>query len=186
MPKRVAIFISGSGSNMVTIVKAMQSGSINAIPVIVISNNEAAAGIQKARGLGVATAMISNKLFNGNRSLFEKEIQNVLIQHKVDIICLAGFMRILTHSFIKKWHNKILNIHPSLLPKYKGLHTHQRALDAKDSHGGCSVHIVTSELDGGPVLGQKAVAIYPNDTSDDLSAFRLIKLIGSEKTLPRL
>jgi|TARA_B110000881_G_C18597883_1_gene532820 phosphoribosylglycinamide formyltransferase-1 len=175
MPKRVAIFISGSGSNMITIVKAMQSGSINAIPVIVISNNEAAAGIQKARGLGVATAMISNKLFNGNRSLFEKEIQNVLIQHKVDIICLAGFMRILTHSFIKKWHNKILNIHPSLLPKYKGLHTHQRALDAKDSHGGCSVHIVTSELDGGPVLGQKAVAIYPNDTSDDLSARVLLE-----------
>lgn len=175
MPKRVAIFISGSGSNMVKIVKAMQSGSINAIPVIVISNNEAAAGIQKARGLGVATAMISNKLFNGNRSLFEKEIQNVLIQHKVDIICLAGFMRILTHSFIKKWHNKILNIHPSLLPKYKGLHTHQRALDAKDSHGGCSVHIVTSELDGGPVLGQKAVAIYPNDTSDDLSARVLLE-----------
>ena len=175
MPKRVAIFISGSGSNMVTIVKAMQSGSINAIPVIVISNNEAAAGIQKARGLGVTTAMISNKLFNGNRSLFEKEIQNVLIQHKVDIICLAGFMRILTHSFIKKWHNKILNIHPSLLPKYKGLHTHQRALDAKDSHGGCSVHIVTSDLDGGPVFGQKAVAIYPNDTSDDMSARVLLE-----------
>ena len=84
-------------------------------------------------------------------------------------------MRILTHSFIKKWNNKILNIHPSLLPKYKGLKTHQRALNAGDSHGGCSVHIVTSELDDGPILGQKAVAILPNDTSKDLSARVLIE-----------
>ena len=175
MPKRVAIFISGSGSNMVKLIKAMQSGLIDAIPVIVISNSKTATGIQKALELQVTPIVISNEPFNGDRTSFETAIHNILIQHKVDIICLAGFMRILTHSFIKKWNNKILNIHPSLLPKYKGLHTHQRALDAKDSHGGCSVHIVTSELDGGPVLGQKAVAIYPNDTSDDLSARVLLE-----------
>ena len=175
MPKRVAIFISGSGSNMVKLIKAMQSGLIDAIPVIVISNSKTATGIQKALELQVTPIVISNESFNGDRTSFETAIHNVLIQHKVDIICLAGFMRILTHSFIKKWNNKILNIHPSLLPKYKGLKTHQRALNAGDSHGGCSVHIVTSELDDGPILGQKAVAILPNDTSKDLSARVLIE-----------
>ena len=175
MPKRVAIFISGSGSNMVKLIKAMQSGLIDAIPVIVISNSKTATGIQKALELQVTPIVISNEPFNGDRTSFETAIHNVLIQHKVDIICLAGFMRILTHSFIKKWNNKILNIHPSLLPKYKGLKTHQRALNAGDSHGGCSVHIVTSELDNGPILGQKAVAILPNDTSKDLSARVLIE-----------
>lgn len=175
MPKRVAIFISGSGSNMVKLIKAMQSGLIDAIPVIVISNSKTATGIQKALELQVTPIVISNEPFNGDRTSFETAIHNILIQHKVDIICLAGFMRILTHSFIKKWNNKILNIHPSLLPKYKGLQTHQRALTAGDSHGGCSVHIVTSELDDGPILGQKAVAILPNDTSKDLSARVLIE-----------
>ena len=175
MPKRVAIFISGSGSNMVKLIKAMQSGLIDAIPVIVISNSKTATGIQKALELQVTPIVISNEPFNGDRTSFETAIHNVLIQHKVDIICLAGFMRILTHSFIKKWNNKILNIHPSLLPNYKGLQTHQRALNAGDSHGGCSVHIVTSELDDGPILGQKAVAILPNDTSKDLSARVLIE-----------
>ena len=175
MPKRVAIFISGSGSNMVKLIKAMQSGLIDAIPVIVISNSKTATGIQKALELQVTPIVISNEPFNGDRTSFETAIHNILIQHKVDIICLAGFMRILTHSFIKKWNNKILNIHPSLLPKYKGLKTHQRALNAGDSHGGCSVHIVTSELDDGPILGQKVVAILPNDTSKDLSARVLIE-----------
>ena len=175
MPKRVAIFISGSGSNMEKLIKAMQSGLIDAIPVIVISNSKTATGIQKALELQVTPIVISNVSFNGDRTSFETAIHNTLIQHKVDIICLAGFMRILTHSFIKKWNNKILNIHPSLLPKYKGLKTHQRALNAGDSHGGCSVHIVTSELDDGPILGQKAVAILPNDTSKDLSARVLIE-----------
>ena len=175
MPKRVAIFISGSGSNMVKLIKAMQSGLIDAIPVIVISNSKTATGIQKALELQVTPIVISNEPFNGDRTSFETAIHNILIQHKVDIICLAGFMRILTHSFIKKWNNKILNIHPSLLPNYKGLQTHQRALTAGDSHGGCSVHIVTSELDDGPILGQKAVAILPNDTSKDLSARVLIE-----------
>ena len=175
MPKRVAIFISGSGSNMAKLIKAMQSGLIDAIPVIVISNSKTATGIQKALELQVTPIVISNEPFNGDRTSFETAIHNILIQHKVDIICLAGFMRILTHSFIKKWNNKILNIHPSLLPKYKGLKTHQRALNAGDSHGGCSVHIVTSELDDGPILGQKSVAILPNDTSKDLSARVLIE-----------
>ena len=175
MPKRVAIFISGSGSNMEKLIKAMQSGLIDAIPVIVITNSKTATGIQKALELQVTPIVISNEPFNGDRTSFETAIHNILIQHKVDIICLAGFMRILTHSFIKKWNNKILNIHPSLLPKYKGLKTHQRALNAGDSHGGCSVHIVTSELDNGPILGQKAVAILPNDTSKDLSARVLVE-----------
>ena len=175
MSPRVAILISGGGSNMVTLVQAMQSGEINATPVLVISNIPTAGGLTKARALNVEPIAIDHRSYKGDRTAFEADLHAILTKNNVDIICLAGFMRILTSEFTKKWDGKVLNIHPSLLPKYKGLHTHQRAIDAGDSHGGCSVHIVTSELDDGPVLGQTSVQIMADDTADDLAARVLIQ-----------
>lgn len=175
MTVRVAVLISGGGSNMVTLVKAMQSGEIDATPVVVISNVATAGGLRKAKDLQVQPIAIDHRPYAGDRAAFEADLHDTLMRAKVDIICLAGFMRILTPEFINKWTGKILNIHPSLLPKYKGLHTHQRAIDAGDSHGGCSVHIVTGELDDGPVLGQRSVEILPDDTADTLAARVLVE-----------
>lgn len=175
MTTRVAILISGSGSNMVTLVNAMQSGDIDATPVVVISNNECAAGLDKAKALGVDAVALDHRPYKGDRAAFEADLNKILVDYNVDLICLAGFMRILTPEFPNQWKRKILNIHPSLLPKYKGLHTHQRAIDAGDENGGCSVHLVTGELDGGPVLGQVSVPIKENDSADDLSARVLVE-----------
>ncbi len=174
MSKRVAILISGSGSNMVSLVKSM-SGDHPARPVLVLSNDPEAAGLAKARALNVPTLAIDHKPFGKDRAAFEAELHRALLTARPDIICLAGFMRILTPEFIKKWDGKMLNVHPSLLPKYKGLHTNARALAAGDSEHGCSVHEVTAELDGGPVLGQARIAIQPDDTPETLAA-RLLPL----------
>ena len=175
MKPRIAILISGGGSNMVSLVKAIKYNKINALPAIVISNNSNAAGLDKATELNIPTRYIDHRKFSGNREEFEKRLHNLLQDEKIDIICLAGFMRILTKSFIDQWNNKILNIHPSLLPKYKGLNTHQRAIDAYDKISGCSVHIVTSELDGGLVLGQRTVDIESTDTAKTLAEKVLIE-----------
>ncbi len=174
MTKRVAILISGSGSNMVSLIKSM-AGDHPARPVLVLSNDPEAAGLAKARALNVPTLAIDHKPFGRDRAGFEAELHRALLTARPDIVCLAGFMRILTPEFIKKWDGKMLNIHPSLLPKYKGLHTHARALVAGDSEHGCSVHEVTAELDGGPVLGQARIAIQPDDTPETLAA-RLLPL----------
>ena len=174
MAQRVAILISGSGSNMVSLVEAMQSPNFGAIPVLVLSNNSDAGGLLKAKAFGVPTAVVDHRPYGENRCAFEVELNKALNNQKPDVICLAGFMRILTPEFINKWAGKMLNIHPSLLPKYKGLHTHQRAIDAGDKIAGCSVHIVTPELDAGPVVGQIEVPILSEDTSDTLAA-RVIK-----------
>jgi len=175
MKPRIAILISGGGSNMVSLVNAIKYNKINALPAIVISNNSNAAGLDKAADLDIPTRYIDHRKFSGNREAFEKRLNNLLQDEKIDIICLAGFMRILTKSFIDQWNNKILNIHPSLLPKYKGLNTHQRAIDAFDKISGCSVHIVTSELDGGLVLGQRTVDIESTDTARTLAEKVLIE-----------
>ena len=175
MKPRIAILISGGGSNMISLIKAIKSNEINALPVIVISNNSNAAGLTKAAELNIPTRYIDHQKFSGNIEAFEKCLHNLLQYEKIDIICLAGFMRILTKSFIDQWNNKILNIHPSLLPKYKGLNTHQRAIDAFDKISGCSVHIVTSELDGGLVLGQRTVDIETTDTAKTLAEKVLIE-----------
>ena len=175
MKPRIAILISGGGSNMVSLINAIKYNKINALPAIVISNNSNAAGLDKAADLDIPTRYIDHRKFSGNREAFEKRLNNLLQDEKIDIICLAGFMRILTKSFIDQWNNKILNIHPSLLPKYKGLNTHQRAIDAYDKISGCSVHIVTSELDGGLVLGQRAVDIESTDTAKTLAEKVLIE-----------
>lgn len=174
MKLSVAILISGSGSNMVQLIKSMDHEH-PAFPSIVISNNSDALGLKKAQDLGIPTKVIDQNLIKSNGLNFEIELINILIENKINIICLAGFMKILSEKFIKKFSDRILNIHPSLLPKYKGLNTHARALASNDTIAGCSVHLVTAELDGGPVLAQTTVLIEKNETVDSLKAKVLIQ-----------
>lgn len=174
MTRRVAILISGSGSNMVSLVEAMQAPDFDAEPVLVLANNANAAGLAKACAKGIATAVVDHRPFKGDRAAFEEVLHDTISNYNPDIICLAGFMRVLTAGFIDKWDGKVLNIHPSLLPKYTGLHTHQRALDAGDKKAGCSVHVVTAKLDDGPLLGQTEVPVLPDDTAETLAARVLI------------
>ncbi len=166
--RRVAVLISGSGSNMVSLVEAMQA-DMNAEPVLVLSNRPDAGGLEKAAAMGVPTAVVDHTAF-ADRATFEAGLQTELVAARVDLICLAGFMRILGADFTRLWDGRMLNIHPSLLPKYKGLNTHARAIAAADTEAGCSVHEVTAELDDGPVLGQARLAIQPDDTPETLAA----------------
>ena len=169
MSKKVAILISGGGSNMLALVKSM-TGNHPACAAVVISNNPQAGGLQRAADLGVPTEVVDHRPFGKDRPAFEVVLDRTLKAYQVDLICTAGFMRILTAEFVLAWQGKMLNIHPSLLPKYKGLNTHARALKAGDQEAGCSVHLVTPELDGGPVLGQVRVPINPGDTEQTLAA----------------
>ncbi|MCA0960787.1 phosphoribosylglycinamide formyltransferase [Salipiger bermudensis] len=166
--KRVAIFISGGGSNMVKLVESM-TGDHPARPVLVLSNRADAGGLAKAAEMGVPTAVVDHRPFKGDREAFQEALQAELLKAAPDILCLAGFMRVLTASFVQNWQGRMLNIHPSLLPKYRGLHTHARALEAGDTEHGCTVHEVTPELDEGPILGQAVVPVRPGDTPDDLA-----------------
>jgi len=167
--KRVAILISGGGSNMVSLIQDM-TGDHPCRPCIVISNVPDAGGLAKAASAGIPTLAIDHKQFGKDRGAFENALHDALVAAAPDIVCLAGFMRILSPAFMAKWDGRMLNIHPSLLPKYRGLHTHQRAIDADDDYHGCTVHEVTAELDGGPILGQARIAIAPDDTASDLAA----------------
>ena len=161
---------------MVSLVKAMQADpDFPAEPVVVLSNKSEAAGLAKAEALGIKTAVVDHRPFGKDRGAFEEEMNKVLDAEGVEIICLAGFMRITTPDFPKKWEGRMLNIHPSLLPKYKGLHTHARALEAGDERHGCTVHEVTPRLDDGPILGQARVPVLPGDTPDDLAARVLVQ-----------
>ena len=172
--KRVAILISGGGSNMLALVRDMV-GDHTARPVLVASNVPNAAGLVRAANLGLATAAVDHRNFAGDRAAFEAELMAQIMAARPDIICLAGFMRVLTPAFVAPFAGRMINIHPSLLPKYPGLHTHRRALDAGDTVAGCSVHEVTAELDAGPILGQAQVPILPADTADSLSARVLVQ-----------
>lgn len=167
--KRVAILISGGGSNMLALVRDMV-GDHPARPVLVASNDPAATGLTKAAALGIPTAAVDHRPFGTNRQAFEAELTRHIDAARPDILCLAGFMRILTPGFIRRYEGRMLNIHPSLLPKYPGLHTHARALAAGDTEAGCSVHEVTADLDAGPILGQARVPVLPGDTADSLAA----------------
>ena len=171
--KRVAILISGGGSNMLALVRSM-TGDHPARPVLVASNDPQAAGLARAADLGVATAAVDHRPFKGDRAAFEAELLKPLLAARPDILCLAGFMRVLTAGFVDHFTGRMLNIHPSLLPKYPGLHTHQRALDAGDAEAGCTVHEVTSVLDDGPILGQARVPVLPGDTAEALAARVLV------------
>ncbi len=174
MTKRVAILISGGGSNMVSLVDSM-TGDHPARPVLVLANSADAGGLDKARARDIPTAVVDHRPFKGDRVAFETALQNELERHAPDIICLAGFMRVLTEGFVRRWQGRMLNIHPSLLPKYRGLKTHARALEAGDAQAGCTVHEVTAELDDGPVLGQARVDVRPGDTPETLAA-RVLEL----------
>lgn len=169
---RVAVLISGRGSNMAALVYAAKRADCPFEIVLVAANDPEAAGLEFARAEGIATFAHSHKGLK--RAEFDAIIDTELRKAGADYVALAGYMRLLSPEFVAGWAGKMLNIHPSLLPKYKGLHTHERALEAGDTHGGCSVHIVTAELDDGPVLGQTEVAILPEDTADMLAARVLI------------
>lgn len=171
--KRVAILISGGGSNMLALVRDM-AGDHPARPVLVASNDPSAGGLAKAAALGLPTAALDHRSFPG-REAFEDALAEKIDAASPDILCLAGFMRILTPGFVRRYQGHMLNIHPSLLPKYPGLHTHARALAAGDAQAGCTVHEVTADLDAGPILGQARVPVRPNDTEDTLAARVLIR-----------
>ena len=159
---------------MVSLVDSM-TGDNPARPCLVLSNNADAGGLQKAAARGIDTAVVDHRPHKGDRPAFEADLTKVLEAANPDIICLAGFMRILTGDFVRRWQGRMLNIHPSLLPKYPGLNTHARAIEAGDTEAGCSVHEVIPELDAGPLLGQARVPILDGDTPDTLAARVLVQ-----------
>lgn len=165
---RVAILISGGGSNMLALAASMH-GDHPARPVLVASNDPAAKGLGHAAALGIATAAVDHRAF-GTREAFEAALLGPLLEARPDILCLAGFMRVLTPAFVARFAGRMVNIHPSLLPLYPGLHTHARALAAGDAEAGCTVHEVTAELDAGPILGQGRVPVLAADDEAALSA----------------
>jgi len=165
---RTAVLISGRGSNMVALTKAAQSEDYPAEIALVISNIPSAAGLERAEELGVTSIPIDHKQFKSRRK-FEMALDAVFKEAKIELICCAGFMRVLTPWFVNRWENRLLNIHPSLLPKYKGLNTHQRAIDAGDKEHGCTVHYVTAELDGGATILQHSIDVNPTDTAEILA-----------------
>lgn len=166
--KRVAILISGGGSNMVRLVDSM-TGDHPGRPCLVVSNVPGAGGLARAAERGVPVATIDHRAF-AERAAFEAELDATLRAAGAQVLALAGFMRVLTAGFVQGWAGRIVNIHPSLLPKYPGLHTHARALAAGDAQAGCTVHLVTPDLDAGPILGQASVPVLPGDTPETLAA----------------
>lgn len=171
--KRVAILLSGGGSNMVALLDSM-TGDHPARPALVLSNRADAGGLQKAAVRRVPTEVVDHRPYGADRAAFEAALHARLVEYRPDIICLAGFMRVLTEGFVSRWHGRMINIHPSLLPKYRGLHTHARALAAGDAEAGCTVHEVTAALDDGPILGQARVPVNAGDTPETLAARVLV------------
>ena len=174
MTRRVAILISGGGSNMVALADSM-TGDHPARPCLVLANSADAGGLAKAAARGIPTAVVDHRPYKGDRAAFEAELARVLDAARPDILCLAGFMRVLTGGFTACYQGRMLNIHPSLLPKYRGLDTHARALAAGDAEHGCTVHEVTAALDDGPILGQARVKVLPGDTPETLAARVLVQ-----------
>ena len=173
-PARLVVLISGSGSNLQAIIDACESKQINATIKGVISNKAGVKGLQRASEHGIDTQILDHTLYS-SREDFDQALQSLIDGYHPDLVVLAGFMRILTPAFTKHYLGRMLNIHPSLLPKYQGLHTHQRAIDAGDKEHGVSVHFVTAELDGGPLVLQAKVPILPGDSAETLAARVLIE-----------
>ena len=168
--KRVAVLISGRGSNMTALIEAAQAKDYPAEIALVVSNRPDAAGLARAREAAIATAVIDHQPFGKDREAFERALDDELRQHRIDIVCLAGFMRLLTSWFIGRWRSRILNIHPALLPEFKGLDTHRRALEAGVKRHGATVHFVVEETDGGPIISQQSVPVLQGDTEASLAA----------------
>ena len=168
--RRTAILISGSGSNMLALLEAARNPSYPARPCLVLSNNPEAAGLARAAVLGVPVAAVDHRPFAKDRAAFEQALDAVLLAHGTEFIALAGFMRVLTGGFVGRWQGRMVNIHPSLLPLYRGLDTHARALAAGDTEHGCTVHWVVPELDAGEIIEQVRVPILPGDDAAKLAA----------------
>jgi phosphoribosylglycinamide formyltransferase-1 len=168
--KRVAILISGRGSNMTALIEAAREADYPAEIALVVANRPDAAGLQRATAAGIATAVVDHTIHGKDREAFERALQAVLAAHRVDLVCLAGFMRLLSPWLVERWHGRMLNIHPALLPAFKGLDTHRRALAAGVKIHGASVHLVVADMDSGPIIAQEAVPVRENDTAETLSA----------------
>ncbi|SEQ83386.1 phosphoribosylglycinamide formyltransferase-1 [Rosenbergiella nectarea] len=172
--KRIVVLISGSGSNLQAIIDACQLGRLKAEIVAVFSNKADAFGLQRAQQAGIATASLAIGDY-ADREAFDQALLQQIDSYQPDLVVLAGYMRILSAPFVTHYRGRLLNIHPSLLPKYPGLHTHRRVIESGDSHHGASVHFVTEQLDGGPVILQAPIPILPNDTEQDLATRLLSK-----------
>ena len=168
MTHQLAVLISGSGTNLQAIMDAQKAGTLDAEIAVVFSNRANAAGLERAAQAGIPTASLDHRDYP-DRELFDQAMIDVLTPYAPDTVVLAGFMRILSAVFVRHFAGRLINIHPSLLPKYRGLNTHARALEAGDSEHGCSIHFVTEELDGGPLIAQAPIAVHANDTVDSLS-----------------
>lgn len=166
---RVAVLISGRGSNMMALIEAAKAADYPAAIVLVLSNNPDAAGLAYAREAAIATAVVDHRSFKDNRADFERALDAQLHAHRADFVCLAGFMRLLTPEFVRRWSGRMLNIHPALLPMFKGLHTHRRALDAGVREHGATVHFVVPEMDSGPIVLQGSVPVHDGDTEESLA-----------------
>jgi len=175
---RAAILISGRGSNMAALIAAAANPAYPAEIALVISNRPHAAGLQRAHSLGLQTRVIDHKAY-ATREAFDSAVELALTEAGVDLVCHAGFMRIQSSAFAARWLGRQLNIHPSLLPSFKGLHPHKQALDAGVRISGCTVHFVTPELDSGPIIAQAAVPVLPGDTGDTLAE----RILGAEHRL---
>ena len=172
--KRVAVLISGRGSNMMALVEAAKASGFPAEIVLVLSNKADAAGLAFAREHGIATSVIEHRTYGKDRAAFDAAMQAALEVHGVEIVCLAGFMRLLTSGFCEAWAGRMINIHPALLPSFKGLDTHARALEAGVKLHGCTTHFVTPGMDEGPIIAQAAVPVLDDDTEATLAA-RVLK-----------
>jgi len=170
----IAIFISGRGSNMVSLLEACKSDEYPALPVLVLSNNPDAPGLLAAQQAGIPTATLTRSEFD-TRDAYDHALNDALNSYNVELICLAGFMQILSKGFVEKWRDRIINIHPSLLPSFKGLNTHERALEAGVEFTGCTVHYVRYEMDTGPIISQAVVTVRDDDTAETLAARVLIE-----------
>ena len=170
MKRRVAILISGRGSNMAALIEGARAENFPAEIALVISNKPEARGLALAKDSGIATLAIDSKPFGKDRAAFEAVMQSALDQHRIDLICLGGFMRLLTNDFVNRWTGRMLNIHPSLLPSFRGLDPHGQALRAGVKISGATVHFVTPEMDAGPIVMQGAVTVRDDDTAESLAA----------------
>ena len=168
--RRAAILISGRGSNMAALLHAMADLAFPAEAALVLSNDPAAKGLERARAAGVPAEAVDHRAFRGDRAAFEAAMGERLAAHGVDLVCLAGFMRLLTPGFVAAWRDRMVNIHPSLLPAFPGLRTHERALEAGVAFHGCTVHLVRPEMDSGPILGQAMLRVAPGEAAEALAA----------------
>jgi phosphoribosylglycinamide formyltransferase-1 len=168
--KRVAVLISGRGSNMASLIEAARDPAYPAEIALVLSSRPDAVGLTRARAENIATAVVDHTAFGKDREAFERAVQAALEQHRIDIVCLAGFMRLLTPWLVRHWEGRMINIHPALLPDFKGLNTHERVLAAGVKEHGATVHFVVSEMDAGPIIAQGRVKVAAGDTPETLAA----------------